>query len=179
MKLLLQLLFHVTVVKSIGADGNHDSSSSQALKLPHRSDLKVKRTLLESVYPEFSTFKGDMHAGLLPAVLIDDETSNSEDFSSYMFWLFQPDPDATVEVSVEMLSILHLHIFFVSSIIAQLHINSMFRPFAAIHLSSGSTAAQVVAVSPVCWAKMVQSLYQNLALEFQLRIQHLQKMLHF
>ena len=109
MKLLLQLLFHVTVVKSIGA---HDSSSSQAPKLPHRSDLKVKRALLESVYPEFSTFKGDMHAGLLPAVLIDDETSNSEDFSSYMFWLFQPDADATVEVSVEILSILcYLHIF--------------------------------------------------------------------
>ena len=119
MKLLLQLFFHVTVVTSIGADGNHASSSSQAPKLPHRSDLKVKRTLLESVYPEFSTFKGDMHAGLLPAVLIDDETSNSEDFSSYMFWLFQPDPDTTVEVSVEMLS--NCICFSVSSI-AQLHI---------------------------------------------------------
>ena len=178
MKLLLQLLFHVTVVTSIGADGNHASSSSQAPKLPHRSDLKVKRTLLESVYPEFSTFKGDMHAGLLPAVLIDDETSNSEDFSSYMFWLFQPDPDATVEVSVEMFSMLHLHIFLMSSI-AQLHIISMRRPFAVTHLSSGSTAAQVVAVSPVCYPKMVQSLYQSLALEFQLRTQHLQKMLHF
>ena len=68
-------------------------------KLPHRSDLKVKRHLLEEVYPAFETFNGDMHSGMIPAVFLDDETSNSDDFSSYMFWLFQPDADAANEVS--------------------------------------------------------------------------------
>ena len=102
----LQLIFLIATAST--ATGNQGRSNSMhAPKLPHRNDLKVKRNLLEGVYPAFSTFIGDMYAGMVPAVLIDDETSNSEDFSSYMFWLFQPDPEATVEVSAVLLSILH------------------------------------------------------------------------
>jgi hypothetical protein len=102
----LQLIFHIVTASNAAANQGR-SNSMHAPKLPHRSDLKVKRNLLEGVYPAFSTFHGDMFAGMIPAVLIDDETSNSEDFSSYMFWLFQPDPEATVEVSAVLLSILH------------------------------------------------------------------------
>ncbi len=97
----LQLLLLIAI--PVTAAGVLNSSNNmQAPKLPHLSDLKVKRNLLEGVYPVFSTFKGDMYAGMLPAVLINDETSSSTDFSSYMFWLFQPDPETTVEVSVVM-----------------------------------------------------------------------------
>jgi hypothetical protein len=96
MKSLQLLLFSATAATTAGSQG---SSSVHAPKLPHRSELRVKRDILEKEYPAFGTFKGDMYAGMIPAVLLDDETSNSEDFSYYMFWLFQPDADAAVEVS--------------------------------------------------------------------------------
>jgi carboxypeptidase C (cathepsin A) len=99
------LLFIATAATAAGSRGNN---VVQAPKLPHRSELKVKRHLLQEVYPAFETFKGDMYAGMIPAILIDDGTSNSEDFSSYMFWLFQPDADAA-DVEVSCSDLIHWH----------------------------------------------------------------------
>ena len=65
--------------------------TNQAKGLPKPDDLIVKRNLLEQNYPAFSTFNGTMHSGLMPAAVMDDEP---EDYSSYFFWLFQPDVDA-------------------------------------------------------------------------------------
>ena len=96
----LQLLLLIATPVTAAAGIQSSSGNTQAPILPYRSDLKVKRNLLEGVSPVFSTFKGDMYAGMIPAVLINDETSSSTDFSSYMFWLFQPDQDANIEVSV-------------------------------------------------------------------------------
>jgi hypothetical protein len=92
----------------------------RAQKLPHRNDLKVKRNLLEKNYPAFKTFEGDMHAGLIPAVLLGSNTSNAEDFSSYFFWLFQPDTDSTEDVSFH-LHMLTMHQFRLTINLLTLH----------------------------------------------------------
>ena len=98
-KSLSLLSFIATTTATSSASS--DSSEQIPNELPHRSDLEVNRNLLEDAYPAFKTFKGDMHAGMIPAVLFDnDDSSNSEDYSSYMFWLFQPDVHETDDVSM-------------------------------------------------------------------------------
>lgn len=90
---ILQLIFFTVVAATTNSRG-----VEAQIELPRQDDLKVKRHLLEKHHPAFKTFKGDMHAGLIPAVL-DSAGSRSDDFSSYMFWMFQPDVDASAEVS--------------------------------------------------------------------------------
>jgi len=87
----LQLIFFTVAAATTNSRG-----VEAQIELPRQDDLKVKRHLLEKHHPAFKTFKGDMHAGLIPAVL-DSADSSSDDFSSYMFWMFQPDVDASTE----------------------------------------------------------------------------------
>ncbi len=63
--------------------------AADSIQLKDAAEYEVKRELLEGSYPAYKSFKGDMHAGLMPAALIDDKDL-AEDFSSYFFWLFQP-----------------------------------------------------------------------------------------
>ena len=63
--------------------------SAIAFQLKDATEYEVKRELLEESYPAYKSFKGDMHAGLMPAAFVDDKDA-AEDFSSYFFWLFQP-----------------------------------------------------------------------------------------
>ena len=70
----------------------------QAFQLKDATDYEVKRDLLEKNYPVFETFHGSMHAGLMPAALINDgarSDGDSDDYSSYFFWLFQPHVDTS------------------------------------------------------------------------------------
>mmetsp|Transcript_25563 Transcript_25563/g.54284 ORF Transcript_25563/g.54284 Transcript_25563/m.54284 type:complete len:611 (-) Transcript_25563:74-1906(-) len=74
---------------------NQDSKfSPRALKsrhgLPNIEDLVVKQELLEKNYPGYKEYNGEMHAGLMPAANLDQDP---DDYSSYFFWLFQPDAD--------------------------------------------------------------------------------------
>ena len=66
-------------------------------KLHHHSHYEVDRSLLEKGYPAYKSFKGFMHAGLIPAVSLVEENGNSKedvnDYSEYFFWLFRPDVD--------------------------------------------------------------------------------------
>jgi carboxypeptidase C (cathepsin A) len=64
--------------------------AASAFQLKDAATYEVKRELLEESYPAFKSFKGSMHAGMMPAALIDDESA-SEDYSSYFFWLLRPD----------------------------------------------------------------------------------------
>lgn len=38
-----------------------------------------------------------MHAGLIPAVSLDDKKKDVDDYSEYFFWLFRPDGDGDGE----------------------------------------------------------------------------------
>jgi hypothetical protein len=58
------------------------SGSSSAFKA---DDFLVEG--LEEIYPQFSHFKGDMHAGMLP---IDIDVAPEDKRGELMFWLFQP-----------------------------------------------------------------------------------------
>jgi len=69
-------------------------SSAAAFQLKDEADYEVKRDLLEASYPAYKAFHGSMHAGLMPADLPDDANA-SDDFSSYFFWLFQPDVESS------------------------------------------------------------------------------------
>mmetsp|Transcript_10256 Transcript_10256/g.22808 ORF Transcript_10256/g.22808 Transcript_10256/m.22808 type:complete len:613 (-) Transcript_10256:224-2062(-) len=69
-------------------------STTKAFQLKDRADYEVKRDLLEKSYPAYESFHGAMHAGLMPAALMDDKSA-ADDFSSYFFWLFQPDVEAS------------------------------------------------------------------------------------
>ena len=64
--------------------------TSATPQLHHHSHYEVDRHLLEKGYSAFKSFKGSMHAGLLPAA---DIKKNADDFSEYFFWLFRPDGD--------------------------------------------------------------------------------------
>jgi hypothetical protein len=70
-----------------------------SLKLNKASDYEVRRGLLEEKYPAFQSFRGLMHAGMMPAGIIDNDMGHDEEFSSYFFWLLRPDKDATSEQS--------------------------------------------------------------------------------
>ena len=62
---------------------------------PH--DFEVSRNRLEEKYPVFQSFDGEMHAGLLPAAIVDKtkkDGKDNNDYSSYFFWLFQPNADS-------------------------------------------------------------------------------------
>ena len=68
-----------------------------SFQLKDATDYEVNRKLLERNYPAFETFHGSMHAGLMPAALINDDDDvasghddDDDDYSSYFFWLFQP-----------------------------------------------------------------------------------------
>ena len=89
----LQLIFFTVAAATTNSRG-----VQAQIKLPRQDNLKVKRHILEKHHPAFKTFKGDMHAGLIPVVL-DSADSSTDDFSAYMFWMFQPDVDASAEVS--------------------------------------------------------------------------------
>lgn len=65
-----------------------------ALKLNDASDYEVRRGLLEERYPAFQSFRGLMHAGMMPAGINDEDTDDDE-FSSYFFWLLRPYEDTT------------------------------------------------------------------------------------
>ena len=69
------------------------AATATALKLKDAADYEVKRDFLEERYPAFKSFHGTMHAGMMPAGIIDNETGDDE-FSSYFFWLLRPDVDA-------------------------------------------------------------------------------------
>lgn len=64
---------------------------AQAFQLKDASQYQVNRQSLEKSYPAYKSFKGQMHAGLMPAALRDDENAINDDYSSYFFWLFRPD----------------------------------------------------------------------------------------
>ena len=64
---------------------------AQAFQLKDASQYLVNRQSLEKSYPAYKSFKGLMHAGLMPAALRDDENAINDDYSSYFFWLFRPD----------------------------------------------------------------------------------------
>lgn len=70
-------------------------------QLHHQSHYEVNRSLLEKGYPAYKSFKGSMHAGLIPAVSLVDENGNAKedvtDYSEYFFWLFRPDVDEAEE----------------------------------------------------------------------------------
>ncbi|KAL7551699.1 hypothetical protein ACHAWF_014881 [Thalassiosira exigua] len=63
-----------------------------AFQLKDAADYEVNRDLLEESYPAYKSFHGAMHAGLMPAWI--DDGSASDDYSSYSFWLFQPDVES-------------------------------------------------------------------------------------
>ena len=65
-----------------------------ATKLKDAAEYAVKRDVLEGTYPAFKSFRGMMHAGMMPAGIINNETNDGE-FSSYFFWLLRPHVDAT------------------------------------------------------------------------------------
>ena len=67
-------------------------SIANAFQLKDAAEFEVKRDLLEQSYPAYKSFRGAMHAGLMPAANIDDE-SVGDDYSSYFFWLFQPEKE--------------------------------------------------------------------------------------
>lgn len=71
-----------------------DISSARAFKLKEAADYEVKRDLLEKSYPAYKSFHGAMHAGLMPAAFVDDESA-ADDYSSYFFWLFRPDVESS------------------------------------------------------------------------------------
>ena len=64
---------------------------AQAFQLKDASQYQVNRQSLEKSYPAYKSFKGLMHAGLIPAALRDDDNAINDDYSSYFFWLFRPD----------------------------------------------------------------------------------------
>eukprot|EP01082_Thalassiosira_pseudonana_P009782 g8737.t1 g8737 contig33:113544-114422(+) len=103
-------------------DGNDDTNSvinnERTKKKPSSSDsYLVSRDVLQSKYPVFESFNGTMHSGLLPAAFVDDamlfgvddESGTKkdgaalaeEDYSSYFFWLFQPDGESGDRDEVE------------------------------------------------------------------------------
>jgi hypothetical protein len=103
-------------------DGNDDANSvinnERTKKKPSSSDsYLVSRDVLQSKYPVFESFNGTMHSGLLPAAFVDDvmlfgvddESGTKkdgaalaeEDYSSYFFWLFQPDGESGDRDEVE------------------------------------------------------------------------------
>jgi carboxypeptidase C (cathepsin A) len=67
--------------------------TSASPQLHHPTHYEVDRHLLEKGYPAFKSFKGSMHAGLIPAVSLDDKKKDVDDYSEYFFWLFRPDGD--------------------------------------------------------------------------------------
>mmetsp|Transcript_17224 Transcript_17224/g.41340 ORF Transcript_17224/g.41340 Transcript_17224/m.41340 type:complete len:165 (-) Transcript_17224:594-1088(-) len=57
-----------------------------SFQLKDATDYEVNRKLLERNYPAFETFHGSMHAGLMPAALInddDDDASGDDDDDDY------------------------------------------------------------------------------------------------
>ena len=58
------------------------------------SEYAVNRDLLQKSYPAFESFTGEMYAGLMPAALLDTDTT---DFSDYFFWLFLPEEEEVVD----------------------------------------------------------------------------------
>ena len=72
-------------------------SAASAFHLKDAADLEVNRPLLEKAYPAYATFRGQMHAGLMPAALPDDPKAAGGDYSSYFFWLFQPEGQSAEE----------------------------------------------------------------------------------
>ena len=104
-------------------DGNDDTNNvinnERTKKKPSSSSDRylVSRDVLQSKYPVFESFNGTMHSGLLPAAFVDDATLfgvddesgtkkdgaalEEEDYSSYFFWLFQPDGESGDRDEVE------------------------------------------------------------------------------
>jgi hypothetical protein len=105
-------------------DGNDDTNNvinnERTKKKPASSSSDrylVSRDVLQSKYPVFESFNGTMHSGLLPAAFVDDATLfgvddesgtkkdgaalEEEDYSSYFFWLFQPDGESGDRDEVE------------------------------------------------------------------------------
>jgi len=75
---------------------------AQAFQLKDASQYEVNRQSLEKSYPAYKSFKGLMHAGLMPAALRDDENATNDDYSSYFFWLFRPDVvDGSSDTSIK------------------------------------------------------------------------------
>ena len=73
----------------------NNSINTQAYQLlKDVSEYAVKRDLLQKSYPAFSSFTGEMYAGLMPAALLDTDTT---DFSDYFFWLFLPEEEEVVD----------------------------------------------------------------------------------
>ena len=70
------------------------TSATATPKLKDAAEYVVKRDVLEKAYPAFKSFRGMMHAGMMPARILDNETNDGE-FSSYFFWLLRPHVDAT------------------------------------------------------------------------------------
>ena len=66
---------------------------ASAFKLKDAAEYEVKRDLLEKSYPAFKSFKGLMHAGMVPAAFVDESTT--DDYSSYFFWLLRPDIESS------------------------------------------------------------------------------------
>jgi carboxypeptidase C (cathepsin A) len=72
-------------------------SIAKEFQLQDVADYEVNRALLEKSYPAFKSFHGSMHAGLMPAAIVDDENgSDASDFSSYFFVLFRPDSGESI-----------------------------------------------------------------------------------
>ena len=73
----------------------NNSINTQAQQLlKDVSEYSVKRDLLQKSYPAFESFTGEMYAGLMPAALLDTDTT---DFSDYFFWLFLPEEEEVVD----------------------------------------------------------------------------------
>lgn len=74
------------------------SGAATALRLKDESHYEVKRDVLEEKYPAFKTFRGTMHSGMMPAIIIDDDENMDEDeYSTYFFWLLRPKDEDTDE----------------------------------------------------------------------------------
>lgn len=90
--LVSKLQISVSAIAAVVAIG-----FAEAFQLKDAAEYEVKRDLLEQGYPVYNSFRGRMHAGLMPAALTSDTTSalSSEDYSSYFFVLYRPDADGS------------------------------------------------------------------------------------
>ena len=60
-----------TTLGAIVATAATNLGVASAFKLKDAAEYEVKRDLLEKSYPAFKSFKGLMHAGMVPAALVD------------------------------------------------------------------------------------------------------------
>jgi carboxypeptidase C (cathepsin A) len=90
MALSKKLQIIIGVVMAVITNNSINTQAYQLLK--DVSEYAVKRDLLQKSYPAFESFTGEMYAGLMPAALLDTDTT---DFSDYFFWLFLPEGDSS------------------------------------------------------------------------------------